>query len=151
MYYVIGSNGQQYGPVDEATVRGWLGEGRVSAASLSFRTGETQWIPLQARPEFADVLSTPPAAAPPVVPPPGPVQMTPDAPREWLVAILLSIFLGYFGVDRFYLGYTGLGIAKLLITIFTCGIAGWVWWLIDVILIAAGNLTDAKGRPLVKT
>ena len=84
MYYVIGSNGQQYGPVDEATVRGWLGEGRVSAASLSFRTGETQWIPLQARPELAEVLSAPPSAAPPAAPPPGPVQMTPDAPKEWL-------------------------------------------------------------------
>ncbi len=57
MYYVIGGDGQQYGPIDEATVRGWLGEGRVSAASLSFKTGETQWIPLRDRPELADVLA----------------------------------------------------------------------------------------------
>ena len=65
MYYVIGGDGQQYGPIDEATLRGWLGEGRVSAASLSFKTGEAQWIPLRDRPELADVLRVS-ASAPPV-------------------------------------------------------------------------------------
>jgi len=146
MYYVIGGDGQQYGPIDESTVRGWLGEGRVSAASLSFRTGEAQWIPLRDRPELADALAVPSAAAPPVAAPAGPVPMTPDTPKDWLVALLLSIFLGTFGVDRFYLGHVGLGIGKLL-TFGGCGI----WWLIDVILIAVGNVTDAKGRPLVKS
>ena len=154
MYHVIGGDGKQYGPISEAIVRGWLGEGRVSAESLSFFAGEAQWIPLRDRPEFADVLSAPPTnappAGPPAGPPPGPMRMTPDAPKDWLVAMLLSIFLGYFGVDRFYLGYTGLGVAKLLITIFSCGLAGWIWWIIDVILIAAGNMTDAKGSALVR-
>ena len=56
------------------------------------------------------------------------------------------VVLGSFGVDRFYLGHVGLGIGKLL-TFGGCGI----WWLIDVILIALGNVTDAKGRPLVKS
>jgi hypothetical protein len=150
MYYVIGGDGQQYGPIDEATVRGWLGEGRVGAASLSFKTGEAQWIPLRDRTDFADILAAPGAApaagAPPYAPPAGPTPMTPDAPRDWLVALLLSIFLGTFGVDRFYLGHVGLGIGKLL-TFGGCGI----WWLIDVILIAVGNVTDSKGRPLVKS
>ena len=68
--------------------------------------------------------------------------VTTDSPKEWLVALLLSIFLGSFGVDRFYLGHVGLGIGKLL-TFGGCGI----WWLIDVILIAVGNVTDSKGPP----
>jgi len=65
--------------------------------------------------------------------------------KDWLVALLLSIFLGGLGIDRFYLGYTGLGILKLI----TCGGLG-VWWLIDLILIAAGKMTDKNGQPLVK-
>jgi TM2 domain-containing membrane protein YozV len=63
--------------------------------------------------------------------------------REFLVALLLSIFLGQLGIDRFYMGYVGLGILKL-ITLGGCG----VWWLIDVILIATKSLKDANGQPL---
>lgn len=56
--------------------------------------------------------------------------------KNWLTALLLSIFLGYFGVDRFYMGYTGTGILKLLVSIVTLGFGAWVWWIIDIILIA---------------
>lgn len=65
--------------------------------------------------------------------------------KEWIVALLLSVFLGHLGIDRFYLGYIGLGILKL-ITFGGCGI----WWLIDLILIAADQLKSADGKPLVK-
>jgi len=63
--------------------------------------------------------------------------------RDWLTATLLSFFVGVLGIDRFYLGYTGLGILKL-ITLGGCGI----WALIDFILIAMGSLGDANGLPL---
>src|SRR5882672_4538571 len=58
---------------------------------------------------------------------------------------LLSIFLGWLGADRFYLGYMGLGIAKLL----TCGGFG-IWAIIDTILIGIGSMKDASGQPLVR-
>lgn len=68
-----------------------------------------------------------------------------EGEKEWIVALLLSVFLGSLGIDRFYLGYLGLGILKL-ITAGGCGI----WWLIDLILIATNAMTDAEGKALVK-
>lgn len=63
--------------------------------------------------------------------------------RSYLVACLLSWFLGVFGIDRFYLGYVGVGIAKL----FTLGGLG-IWALIDFILIISKKLPDFHGNPL---
>jgi TM2 domain-containing membrane protein YozV len=65
--------------------------------------------------------------------------------KEWLTALLLSILVGGFGVDQFYLGNTGLGIAKLL-TLGACG----VWTLIDIVRIAMNTVPDSKGMPLRK-
>ena len=57
-------------------------------------------------------------------------------------AIILSILLGGLGIDRFYLGYTGLGVLKLL----TVGGFG-IWALIDLIMICTGSLKPADGSP----
>ena len=66
--------------------------------------------------------------------------------KEFTTTLVLSILLGSLGVDRFYLGYTGLGVVKLL-TLGGCGI----WSIIDIILIATGKLPDAQGRPLARS
>ncbi len=72
----------------------------------------------------------------------------PMSDKSKLVAGLLQLFLGGLGVGRFYLGYIGIGFAQLAISVVTLGIAGWVWPLIDAILILTGKLTDAEGRTL---
>jgi TM2 domain-containing membrane protein YozV len=59
--------------------------------------------------------------------------------KNYLVALLLSYFLGGMGIDRFYLGKTGSAIAKLL----TLGGVG-IWQIVDLFLVAFGKL-HAKG------
>ena len=64
-----------------------------------------------------------------------------DVNTNWLIVLLLSIFLGTLGIDRFYVGKIGTGILKLL-TGGGCGI----WWIIDIILIVTNQFTDSKGN-----
>jgi TM2 domain-containing membrane protein YozV len=72
------------------------------------------------------------------------------APKSKLVAGLLGIFLGSLGVHRFYLGYIGIGIAQIVVSILTAGCGGWLWGLIEGILILTGTINkDAQGNPLV--
>lgn len=59
-----------------------------------------------------------------------------------------ALFLGGFGIHRFYLGYVGLGIAQIIVTLVTFGF-GAIWGFIEGILILTGSMDkDAQGRPL---
>ena len=60
--------------------------------------------------------------------------------KSQIVATILSFFLGFLGVHRFYLGYTGIGIAQLL----TLGGFG-IWALIDFVRILIGDLKPKDG------
>ncbi|MCL2025584.1 MAG: TM2 domain-containing protein [Leptospirales bacterium] len=68
-----------------------------------------------------------------------------DVSSKWLTLLLLSFFLGVFGVDRFYVGKIGTGILKL-ITLGGCGI----WALIDFIIIVVGKFTDKNGNVIAR-
>jgi TM2 domain-containing membrane protein YozV len=50
--------------------------------------------------------------------------------KEPTTSLIISIFAGQFGIDRFMIGDTGMGVGKLL----TCGGLG-IWTIIDWFLI----------------
>ncbi|WP_051141969.1 TM2 domain-containing protein [Paucidesulfovibrio longus] len=67
-----------------------------------------------------------------------------NAPRRvYSVAVVLSLLLGWTGLDRFYLGKIGTGILKMI----TLG-GLFIWWLIDLYLLVGGKPKDVNGVPL---
>ncbi len=68
--------------------------------------------------------------------------------RSKIVAGILGILVGEFGVHRFYLGYIGIGIIQIIVTIVTFGVGG-LWGFIEGILLLVGTFDrDADGKPL---
>ncbi|MBC9225354.1 NINE protein [Aeromicrobium sp. 636] len=100
--------------------------------------------------------ATPP---PPPPPPPAAGWAVPGAPygvdpktglpysdKSKIVAGLLQLLIPL-GIGRMYTGHTSMGVAQLLVTLFTCGI-GAVWPFIDGIILLVSDPRDANGRPL---
>ena len=101
------------------------------------------WYPPESAPAGQSPVTTA-VAYPPGYAPAG------GQPKSRVAAGVLGILLGGFGVHRFYLGYTNIGIIQILVTVFTCGL-GSIWGFVEGILILVKNdnfLTDANGVPL---
>jgi len=65
--------------------------------------------------------------------------------KRILPVFLLFFFLAWLGVHRFYVGKIGTGILYII----TLGGLG-IWWIIDLILIVTGNLTDKHGQRIAQ-
>lgn len=63
--------------------------------------------------------------------------------KKW-TAFFLCLFLGIFGIHRFYVGKTGTG----LIWLFTMGLGG-IGVIIDLLVILVGGFRDKAGQPLL--
>ncbi len=137
-HYVAGT--QQLGPVTLSMLVGMIQTRGIHQSTLVWRQGMAGWVPAGTVPELSYAFSSTgfSGAAAPV----------PGA-KSKLAAGLLGILLGGLGVHRFYLGYIGIGVAQIAVSIITCGIGG-LWGFIEGILILTGSglTTDAQGRPL---
>lgn len=140
MLRIIGGDGRQYGPVTAEQLRHWITEGRANGQTLVQLDGALDWKTLSSLPEFAGIPCA--AGVPPII-------GQDDLRKSKLIAGLFGILLGGLGIHRFYLGYIGLGVAQIIVTLFTFGF-GAVWGLIEGILILCGSsiTTDVDGRPL---
>ena len=69
--------------------------------------------------------------------------VTQTSDKSKTTALLLCIFLGFFGVHYFYVGRIGKGILYF----FTAGLFC-IGWVIDIIVIATGGFKDNAGVPL---
>ena len=105
----------------------------------------------------------PPGQYPPAAGQYPPAYMDPSAPygrhpltgepfsdKSKIVAGLLQLLglIGLVGIGRIYLGYTGLGIAQLVVGLVTCGIGAVIWGIIDAVLLLTDKVRDPEGRPL---
>ena len=139
-YRIIGADGRQYGPASETQLGDWIVQARANAQTLVQAEGATDWKPLSQLPEFAAALAA--TAVPPIV-------QSVDTRKSRLAAGVLGVVLGGLGVHRFYLGYIGIGVAQIVVTICTGGV-GVIWGFVEGILILVGTTitTDFEGKPL---
>ena len=71
--------------------------------------------------------------------------------NEWLITLLLAIFLGVFGAHRFYTGHKGTAVVMLVLTITCVGaFISTIWALVDIIMIALDNFRTFDGKLITR-
>ena len=69
---------------------------------------------------------------------------------EWLITVLLCVFLGCFGAHRFYTKNTEIAVVQLVLGLISCCIISEIWALIDLILLLTGDFKTGDGRSLTQ-
>jgi len=160
-WYYVGTYGQ-LGPLQRDELDDLIQGGAVGRETFVWKVGMAEWVPAGSVPELASSLME---SAPLMPPPPPPVTRTavntnvysqyPAAPMAYPIATVKSdksrIAAGILqflpGIGRLYLGYGAIGILQLML--FLCGGVGWIWSVIDGILILTGAVKhDGYGRTL---
>ncbi len=128
-----------------APLRWWDGERWTESTS--------PWPSGPSRAATPDRPTVPSASAPHGASGPGVVAPVGPAPKSQVTAGVLAITLGWLGVHRFYLGFTGIGLLMLLLSVVTVVLAPVVavWGIVEGVLILRGSRSyshDARGARL---
>lgn len=99
-YTIIGGDQKEYGSVTADDLRKWITDGRLNAQSLAKEEHDTEFRPLSAFPEFADVLGASSAPAPPLTAPLAPAGDGRDAALQMVkgpaIGLKATAILGLF-------------------------------------------------------
>ncbi len=107
MYFIIGGDSRQYGPISEADLRKWIAEGRLNAQSMAKGETDTEFRALSTFPELADAFGAPPVmpSAPPLVAAGGSASPAQDKVRVpaigLMVSSIISILLSLYSLATF--------------------------------------------------
>ncbi|MGD0251093.1 MAG: GYF domain-containing protein [Verrucomicrobiota bacterium] len=121
MYKVLGSDGNEYGPVSAEQVKKWIVENRVEKKTPVIPEGGVDWVFLGSLPEFAAAFMTPSSGPPPIPPSAGASKsaagfnkVIPYKNARALVAYYLGVFSvippfgALLGIPALILGISGL-------------------------------------------
>ena len=64
-YYFKANDDNEYGPLEQAQIRDWLGQGRMDGNSQVRSADSEDWSPLSGHPELSELLAPPRSAPPP--------------------------------------------------------------------------------------
>jgi len=141
LYKIIGVDGRPYGQVTPDQIRRWIQEGRVNHQTPAQPDGSLDWKPLGTFAEFAADLNTPPFMA-------SPRSLMESRASARIPAGIFAILLGWLGIHKFILGYTGTGVTMLLISVaipcVTCGMGFFATWAMGVIGLIEGIIYLTK-------
>ena len=118
-YAMIGSDGQQYGPVTLAQIKTWILEGRIGAATQVWRSDTNSWLPAGQYVELG--LAQP---APSVIRAPAPNTYDPLLERRARSGARWFFWIAGFSlVNTFTIGHGGVFLVGLAMTAFIKGFA----------------------------
>ena len=68
--------------------------------------------------------------------------------KDKTTAGILGILLGWLGIHRMYMGFVGIGLLQIVVTIFTFGLGGWWGFIEGILILVNDDWTDSEGRLL---
>jgi hypothetical protein len=121
MYKVLGSDGNEYGPVSAEQMKNWIAENRVEKKTPVIPEAGADWVFLGSLPEFAAAFM-PSASRPPSIPPSARASKSADGLNKIIpyknARALAAYYLGVFsaiplfgavlGITALFLGISGL-------------------------------------------